>query len=60
VIEGVVGQALKGRRDNIVLATKAHMPMGQDSILRGNSGRWPTCEVMPIAPESASHQGIKQ
>ncbi len=29
VIEEVVGQALKGRRDYIVLATKAHLPMGQ-------------------------------
>jgi len=34
VIEGIVGQALKGRRDNIVLATKAHMPMGH---LRGDN-----------------------
>jgi aryl-alcohol dehydrogenase-like predicted oxidoreductase len=34
VIEEVVGQALKGRRDNIVLATKAHMPL---AYLRGDT-----------------------
>jgi aryl-alcohol dehydrogenase-like predicted oxidoreductase len=28
VIEGIIGKALKGRRDNVVLATKAHITMG--------------------------------
>ena len=38
--EEIVGKALKGRRDNIVLATKAHIPMGDDPNQRGNSRRW--------------------
>lgn len=43
--EEIVGKALKGRRDNIVLATKAHMPMGEDPNQRGNSRRWLVQEV---------------
>ncbi|MFD4560694.1 aldo/keto reductase [Streptomyces sp. NPDC058469] len=38
--EEIVGKALKGRRDNVVLATKAHLPMGDDPNQRGNSRRW--------------------
>lgn len=38
--EEIVGKALKGRRDNIVLATKVHGPMGQDPNMQGNSRRW--------------------
>ncbi|MGH3169268.1 MAG: aldo/keto reductase, partial [Trebonia sp.] len=38
--EVVVGKALKGRRDNIVLATKVNGPMGDDPNQRGNSRRW--------------------
>ncbi|HEV2368997.1 MAG TPA: aldo/keto reductase, partial [Acidimicrobiales bacterium] len=39
--EEVVGKALAGgRRDNVVLATKFHGPMGQDPNERGNSRRW--------------------
>ncbi len=38
--EEIVGKALKGRRDNVVLATKAHWPMGDDPNQRGNSRRW--------------------
>lgn len=38
--EEIVGKALKGRRDTIVLATKAHLPMGDDPNQRGNSRRW--------------------
>ncbi|RTL50908.1 MAG: aldo/keto reductase [Bradyrhizobiaceae bacterium] len=38
--EEVVGKALKGRRDNIVLATKVHGPMGDDPNQQGNSRRW--------------------
>jgi predicted oxidoreductase len=37
--------ALKGRRDDIVLATKAHLPMGDDPNQRGNSRRWLTTEL---------------
>jgi aryl-alcohol dehydrogenase-like predicted oxidoreductase len=35
-----VGRALKGRRDDVVLATKVHLPMGDDPNQRGNSRRW--------------------
>jgi aryl-alcohol dehydrogenase-like predicted oxidoreductase len=38
--EEIVGKALKGRRDNIVLATKVHGPMGDDPNMQGNSRRW--------------------
>ncbi|MBM9509131.1 aldo/keto reductase [Actinacidiphila acididurans] len=38
--EEVVGKALQGRRDDVVLATKAHLPMGDDPNRRGNSRRW--------------------
>src|SRR5712691_8004476 len=43
--EEIVGQALKGRRDDIVLATKFHAPMGGDPNQRGNSRRWIIREV---------------
>ena len=39
--EEIVGQALKGRRDHVVLATKAGLPMGPDDPNRqGASPRW--------------------
>ena len=38
--EVIVGKALKGRRDNVVLATKVHGPMGDDPNMQGNSRRW--------------------
>ena len=38
--EEIVGRALKGRRDQIVLATKVHGEMGDDPNERGNSRRW--------------------
>ena len=38
--EEIVGKALKGRRDRVVLATKAHGSMGDDVNERGNSRRW--------------------
>jgi aryl-alcohol dehydrogenase-like predicted oxidoreductase len=43
--EEIVGQAIAGRRDDIVLATKVHMPMGDDPNRRGNSRRWIIAEV---------------
>ena len=43
--EEIVGKALKGRRDSIVLATKAHLPMGTDPYQQGNSRRWLTRAV---------------
>ncbi len=38
--EEIVGEALAGRRDEVVLATKAHSPMGADPNMAGNSRRW--------------------
>ena len=38
--EEIVGKALKGRRDDVVLATKFFMPMGEDPNQRGGSRRW--------------------
>jgi len=43
--EEIVGKALRGRRDDIVLATKLHLPMGDDPNQRGNSRRWIMTEV---------------
>ena len=43
--EEIVGKALKGRRDDIVLATKVHGPMGDDPNEFGNSRRWIVKEV---------------
>ena len=43
--EEIVGKALKGRRDNVVLATKVNGPMGDDPNQRGNSRRWIMAEV---------------
>ncbi|MFG3099749.1 aldo/keto reductase [Streptomyces sp. NPDC048182] len=43
--EEIVGKALKGRRDDVVLATKFHNPMGEDPNRRGNSRRWITRAV---------------
>ena len=38
--EEIVGKALKGRRDDVVLATKLGRPMGDDPNQRGASRRW--------------------
>ncbi len=50
--EEIVGRAIAGRRDDIVLATKVHFPMdvplggsGGDPNKRGNSRRWIIAEV---------------
>jgi aryl-alcohol dehydrogenase-like predicted oxidoreductase len=43
--EEIVGKALKGRRDAVVLATKLWMPMGDDPNQRGISRRWIMTEV---------------
>jgi aryl-alcohol dehydrogenase-like predicted oxidoreductase len=43
--EEIVGKALKGRRDNVVLATKIHGTMGDDPNEFGNSRRWIIREV---------------
>ena len=38
--EEIVGKALKGRRDDVVLATKFALPMGPDANQRGGSPLW--------------------
>ncbi|NGO49139.1 aldo/keto reductase [Streptomyces ureilyticus] len=38
--EEMVGKAVAGRRDDLVLATKASMPMGDERNHRGSSRRW--------------------
>lgn len=38
--EEIVGKALNDRRDEVVLATKVHFPMGSGPNARGNSRRW--------------------
>ena len=50
--ETIVGKALRGRRDDVILATKFHRPMdvpmgapGGDPNKRGNSRRWIVQEV---------------
>ena len=44
--EVIVGKALAGgRRDDVILATKVHTPMGDDANQRGNSRRWIIREV---------------
>src|SRR5437764_8611123 len=44
--EEIVGKALTGgRRENVVLATKVHGPMGDDPNQFGNSRRWIIREV---------------
>ena len=43
--EEIVGKALKGRRDDVVVATKFFMPMGEDPNRRGGSRRWIVTEV---------------
>src|SRR6266436_3396486 len=40
--EEIVGKALKGRRDKVVLASKANLPMGTDPNQQGSSRRWLT------------------
>lgn len=43
--EEIVGKALKGRRDSVVLATKARYPMGDGPNQQGGSRRWLTRAV---------------
>ncbi|MFE4542885.1 aldo/keto reductase [Arthrobacter sp. NPDC056727] len=40
VSEDIVGEALQGRRDDVFLATKFFMPMGDGPNQRGGSRRW--------------------
>jgi aryl-alcohol dehydrogenase-like predicted oxidoreductase len=43
--EEIVGKALQGKRDSVVLATKFFMPMGDDPNMSGGSRRWIIQEV---------------
>jgi aryl-alcohol dehydrogenase-like predicted oxidoreductase len=43
--EEIVGKALRGKRDSVVLATKFFMPMGSDPNMSGGSRRWIIREV---------------
>ncbi|MET7408941.1 aldo/keto reductase [Streptomyces parvulus] len=43
--EEMVGKAIAGRRDDIVLATKASMPMSDDPNHKGASRRWLVTEL---------------
>jgi aryl-alcohol dehydrogenase-like predicted oxidoreductase len=43
--EEMVGKAIAGRRDDIVLATKASMPMGEERNHQGSSRRWLVTEL---------------
>ena len=43
--EEIVGKALKGRRDDVVLATKLGVPIDEDPNHRGGSRRWIITEV---------------
>ncbi|HET7567323.1 MAG TPA: aldo/keto reductase [Gaiellaceae bacterium] len=43
--EEIVGKALQGRRDDVVLATKVHGRMGDGANRQGNSRRWIVQEV---------------
>ena len=43
--EEIVGKALEGRRDDVVLATKVGMPMGAAPNQQGGSRRWITTAI---------------
>src|ERR1700691_3550821 len=38
--ETIVGKAIQGNRDDLVIATKFHAPMGENPNMAGNSRRW--------------------
>ena len=45
ISEEIVGRAIKGRRDSVVVATKFYGPMGDDINMQGGSRRWVTQAV---------------
>ena len=56
--EEIVGRALKGRRDDVVLATKFHASMGDDPNRGGNSRRRPSPSITrPASCASCSRGG---
>lgn len=52
--ERIVGQALRGRRDDVVVATKFNGPMGEDPNRRGGSRRW----VVSAVEDSLRRLGV--
>ena len=50
--EEMVGKAIAGRRDDLVLATKATMPIGEERNHRGSSRRWPAYSVAILSSTS--------
>ena len=57
--EEILGDAIKGRRDDIVVATKFHNAMGADPNMRGNSRRWivRACEASWILEDNRDMLG---
>ncbi len=53
--ERIVGQALRGRRDDVVLATKFNGPMGDDPNRQGNSRRW----IVTAVEDSLRRLGVE-
>ncbi len=51
--ETIVGKALRGRRDDVVLATKVHFQMGEGRNRSGNSRRW----ILKAVDESLARLG---
>src|SRR5215218_7316276 len=51
--EQIVGKALRGRRDDVVLAIKVHFQMGQGRNRSGNSRRW----ILKAVDESLARLG---
>ena len=43
--EQIVGKAIQGRRDNLIVATKFFFPMGEDRNAQGGSRKWLIKEV---------------
>ncbi|GGK91765.1 aldo/keto reductase [Nocardia jinanensis] len=52
--EQIVGKALRGRRDDVVLATKCNGPMGPGPNQRGSSRRW----IIAAAEASLRRLGV--
>jgi len=57
--EEIVGKALKGRRDEVILATKVHGQMGPGRNDEGNSRVWIMKEIEnSLRPRHGSHRPV--
>ena len=58
--ETIVGKAIKGQRDDLVIATKFHGAMGSDPNRKGNSRRWiiKACEESLAPPRHRLHRPL--